>query len=171
MKKLIITLFLLSYISTIFAVTGYKDLKFGMSREDVLKSGICNFDENIKEANEPWMEQLRCRDLKVGDKKKIAAAIFIQGKLVRFTIFIELSELYEVVKNANEIYGPTSSELGYLGLINIPGNDVWAGFDNDTVMIRVYTTQDLVVMPYLFYQVHNYDYLLSKYRNYSKMEI
>lgn len=171
MKKALITLFLISYISTIYAVEGYKGLKFGISKEETIKSGICSFKEFPKNKSEPWFEKIRCLDLKLGNKDKFAVAIFVRDKFVRFVILIELSDIPDIVETSNELYGPLSSWYGSPENIYDPGNDTGIKYDNDTLIITVRTNKDSLIFPYLNYQIEGYDDLINKYRNYSKMEI
>ena len=69
------------------AVDGYKELKFGMTIEQVLNSGICTFDSLTKFVEPDLVEIAPCTD-SIWRESVLAEAYFINGEFLRFGIYV-----------------------------------------------------------------------------------
>lgn len=72
--------------SSLFAVDGYKSLKFGISLEEVRKSKICAWVDEKGKNNllEKDVNNLYCTDFKFNNKLIIAVAWFIDNKFLQY---------------------------------------------------------------------------------------
>ena len=145
---------LLLFLTQLYAVEGYKNLKFGMTKDEVMKSGLCTFTDIIKDKEQPYLESIKCTDLKMNGKNTTAFAYFIENKFLRIGIGFDIKDASAITNLIVKKYGYRTSPKGDLHLekkVIIPNNSTWIGFDNDTVFMLFETDNLLNITPYLVY--------------------
>lgn len=165
--KLITTIILILTFSQAYAVDGYKNLKFGMSKDEVRKSGICTFKDGIPGKKMPFIKNINCSDFKFKGADTFASAYFIDGKFLRIAIDVDINDFSAIIDLIKKKYGPPSSSLTGSGIekeLNKPDNSIWIGFDKGTVNILLTTNNRLKITAYLIYNSPDYDNLVTSYK-------
>ena len=90
MNKFVIALCALCTASLAHSVDGYKDVKFGASKDDLLAANICDFSLDAEQAKLPAVEYYSCHDAHLGPYSFLAMATFINGRFMRLVFFKEI---------------------------------------------------------------------------------
>jgi len=139
MKKAIVYL-LFSIIFTInspaTAVDGYKNITFGMSKQQVQNSALCDFIEiNV----DPIVGGLTCNNLIFASETIEAVGYFIDDKLLRFVIAPPYEKAISINKSLSNKYGAPSniSSRQQLNAVDYMTNqDAYIFYDNNTVVVN-----------------------------------
>lgn len=122
----------------VFAVEGYKNLKFGMSLEEVKKSKICGWVDdgtlNMKQTH-----VIYCRDLKFNGESITAGAYFIDHKFLRLFLGLSYDDRDNILTGLKKKYGSlsyTPSQQSIDNFNNLPNQELSYGFDDNTVYLR-----------------------------------
>lgn len=144
--------------SAAWAVDGYKDLKFGMSRDEVMKHKPCTLVK-VPSQNK-GLEQFQCVDFVFAGAKTMAFAYFINKKLARFALIIPPGiSPFTVMKSLAEKYGPSdqhSSEKAFTDIQTVPGTKAEAWFDNSTVGLIMVASETLQPDAMMIYSTKDY---------------
>lgn len=162
--KTIFAIILLSMIGIqSFAIEGYKDLKFGISKEKVIASKICSF--NTFNPGQIGVKGIACTDFKFGGKTTNAAAFFINDKFLRFVIEPSIDIIEGLSKGLVKKYGAPSSmstDNEFNAVDNHPNKEAFLAFDNNTVYLKIMSDKVNIQTTILIYTSPLYDILLSK---------
>ena len=164
MKSIISTITIILISLSVFAVDGYKNLKFGMSKQESKDLGLCTFEEFEYQKNK-LVSGLECNDLVFKGKKTRAYAYFINDKFLRIVIFVDESDVSSIVSIIRGKYGETTSTLTSEEIrkeLSKPENSVWIGFGDNTVYLLMNTDSRLRVTYYLAYSSPTYDSEITK---------
>lgn len=158
-RYFIISLFFSILSMPAIAVDGYKSLKFGIAKDEVKESKICNFTINIPlDTN---AEGIGCTDFMFSGDKTVASAIFIDNKFVRFVIDVPGKKVDSVITALNQKYGPPSTPASQDGMKELlarkPLARVQAGFDKDTVLVEMMNNKVSERIYTLIYTVSDFD--------------
>ena len=157
-------------ISSVFsmssiAVDGYKELKFGMTTEQVLNSGICTFDSLTKFVEPDFVEIAPCTDFQFGGESVLAEAYFINGEFLRFGIYVRAAAdmVQSLMKSLTNKYGapstmPSKDEI--LAVDTLPNRNAYIGFDKDTVFLGFQSDENYSQIVILIYTSPKYEILL-----------
>ncbi|WP_305845514.1 hypothetical protein [Photobacterium leiognathi] len=163
LKKVAVAALLLGTASSAFAVDGYKDLKFGMNKDQVAATNLCSFGEYAESNGMGYME---CDDLTFNGGTTFGAAWFINGKLSRFAIVLADDELVSVATALKNKFGaPTkrSSPKSVWRKVDVtPNTEANMWFDNNTVLLAVVSGQDLTKTNLLAYTEADFNNRISK---------
>lgn len=165
MKKLSLAIIVIMLSTQLYAVDGYKSLKFGMSKEEVLQTGMCSFVE-VKTGVD-WAKVMSCIDFKIFGEKTMLLVFFIENKLLNIIIEVEYIKFMPLVRSIVKKYGPITSphtEIDHVKELRIPNNMFKYGFDDDTIFLRIKISWDLVPSLDLNYQSPLWDVLSEKNR-------
>ncbi len=139
-KQLAASLLILS--TQLYAVDGYKDLKFGMTKKQVMNSGLCSFQALSASAVNATEDFLNCFDLRFFGEQRIVKAYFVDDAFKRLQIQVNPSEAGAIIDGLQKKYGPPSqSPTGKaIDPTEIKQNpnatgEVW--FDNNTVVFEL----------------------------------
>lgn len=149
------------FANTALAVDGYKNLKFGMSKQEVLNQNLCTMLEDG--IDEQGVETLYCEDLKFGPDITEAAAFFIDGKFLRIAISASLDRAEGLMNGLTQKYGRPSSmstPAEFDAVDNFPDRAAFVAFDQDTVTIRIDSDADYNQTMFLIYTDRLYEKLL-----------
>ncbi|WP_444998436.1 hypothetical protein [Aliikangiella sp. IMCC44359] len=119
------------------AVEGYKNLKFGMSKEQVKNSNLCSF--RSEDSGQVGVEFMGCEDLKFSNEVTMGAAFFINNKLLRFVILTSTDTALGLINALSNKYGNTSSQSSdeeFNAIDKFPNREAFMAFDNDTVYLK-----------------------------------
>ncbi|HHE3661143.1 hypothetical protein ACFGYE_03620 [Pasteurella multocida] len=174
MKKIVIliTLFF-PFMGLSMPVDGYKDLKFGMTLEQVRNTKLCDSGWRTPKLNE-WQKVIRshwmCDQFLFNNGHTFAVVRFIGGELSEIEVEIPEYPKYTIDELSNalaEKYGEPIIEK-----IDLIEEDIKEGrtkkrkkdeskllerrrFADDTVLLRFFTYNGKVELPTLFYSVPN----------------
>lgn len=158
MVRLMAAAIALSLSMSAWAVDGYKDLKFNMSKAEVKQAKICSFKEAEPES---W----QCNDMKFGNKKTVAFAYFVDNKFKRIGILIDFDSVMGVANGLKDKYGAVSSmseQEEWNAVDTTPGAAAYMRFDDDTVIIKVMKHETLGPVAMLIYTTPDYEELVRK---------
>lgn len=144
-----------------YAVDGYKNLKFGMSKDEVKKANLCSFKESPTDSSDAW----GCTDFKFANKKTMAFAYFIDNKFKRFGIVTDMDSAVGIAKGLQEKYGEASSsstQEEFAAVDTTKGASAYLRFDNDTVYIQMVNSETTGIGVYLIYSSPDYDSLRQR---------
>ena len=165
--KLIATIILILSFSQAYAVDGYKSLKFGMSKSEVIKSGFCTFGKEQSSDTQKYLKTLSCTDFKFKGSNTKATAYLMDNKFLRVVITIDTNDLNVLMGMLTKKYGIRSSPVDSIDAVkelSKPDNSIWIGFDKDTVLILLTTNKFLKLSAYLVYNSPEYSKVLTKYK-------
>lgn len=139
--------------SSLFGVEGYKNLKFGMSLEEVKKSKLCGWvdDGTVKVQHTHF---IYCTDFKFNGESIIAMAYFIDDKFLRLAIMISYNDLDNTLAGLKKKYGSLSyipSQQSIDNFDNSPNQEIWYGFDGNTVYLKLTSDKFYTKTAYLIY--------------------
>lgn len=152
MKKIIaLTALLFPLLGQAVPVDGYKDLKFGMTLEQVKESSLCESKWiYVKDIN-TW----GCNRFKFGDIYVTAGTMFVDAKLARVALKIPNSHMADIYLKLVEKYGkPDQSKQP-----EIIGETVRADllFADGTVLYRNSVGNNKVIITHLIYTIKDFD--------------
>lgn len=162
MKKLALAFALIAASAPVMAVDGYKDLKFGMSVDDVLQNQPCTLSEAVSPIS--TVTYYYCEDLPFGGDLVPGNAFFIDGKLLRFSIDLSTDAGLGALKGLLDKYGrpsQTSTQDDFNRVGTAPGAKAVTGFDSNTVLIVFDTLPTLETGAYVVYTDPRYDQILT----------
>ena len=164
------TFFLVSaFLSSIFisplvlAVDGYKNLKFGMTNQQILESNICTLQKY--DSGQVGVEYYGCEDFRFGGKSIEAGAFFIEGKFLRFAVVPSTDVAVGLVKGLIDKYGQASSSSTpqeFQAIDTQPNREAFMAFDNNTVYLKLMSDENYIQSAILLYTSPSYDSLLLK---------
>ncbi|MBV7439026.1 hypothetical protein [Aeromonas sp. sif2416] len=141
-----------------YAVDGYKNLKFGMSKNEIKKANICSFKDASEDGTDAW----QCMDFKFGDKTTMAFAYFIDNKFQRLGFIVDMDKALSIAKGLKEKYGGASSmseQEEFDALNTTPGAVAYIKFDNDTVILKMTKHETIGPMAMIIYTTPDYEHL------------
>ncbi|MEJ1366293.1 MAG: hypothetical protein RPU42_14555 [Candidatus Sedimenticola sp. (ex Thyasira tokunagai)] len=164
-KLLFISMFLGSVFMSpvVMAVDGYKGLKFGMTKEQVLESKLCTFEE--QSTGQDGVVFYGCSDFIFGGEAVEAGAFFIGGKFLRFAIIPSLDVAVGLTQGLTDKYGPVSSastKQEFNAVDTLPNRSAFLAFDKDTVYLKLSSDENYVQSALLLYTSPRFDALLFK---------
>lgn len=133
-------LFSLFSTESLMAVDGYKNLKFGISSEELKKSKFCTFktlEKNIKGVN-----IIYCSDFQFNKELRLGAFFFIKNKFLQLSITIPYDDSFLILKILKKKYGARSSnpsDIAHENYDKFANQELWIGFDKNTVYLRYHT--------------------------------
>ena len=144
------------------AVDGYKNLKFGMSQEDVNNTNICTLSPQNLDVQ--GVEALGCTDLQFGGKSRMAVMAFMDNKLERVMVIQDAGSIEGLLAGLSEKYGAPSSvpSAEELQRVNATGGSIEVKFDGDTVIVRGTIAHDKSETVLLMYSTPDYDEKLAQ---------
>lgn len=149
------------FSSSAMAVDGYKNLKFGMSKKEVISSKICSLQ---KMSSDSGVDTYMCADLKFGNSKSPAAVYFIGDKFVRLGIIQPFESATAILKQLISKYGQPEKapdEQILQDIYSKPNITADILFDNKTVALRLTSNDNNIKQALVLYSVPNYDDLLT----------
>lgn len=164
MKKLLLIISMLLIPATCWPVDGYKNLKFGIKKEFVKKSKLCNFKE-IKQDGGSVVDVMACRDFKFNGINTQAYAYFIDGKFLRFVFEVPNNQFTSLVEALGEKYGKASSGSSreeFQAVDKYPDREAYLSFDKDTIIIMIKSDTTGMQSIGIIYNSPDYDRLLAK---------
>jgi hypothetical protein len=164
MRRFGLGMLLAALTMPVMAVDGYKNLKFGMSPKEVIKTKTCRF--GALETDDNQLQRMSCMDFNFSGGKTFGQALFIDNKLVRVGIMLkDENQLTSVIKGVSKKYGEPSTPMSredFVAVSSMPNQTADVGFDNDTVMLRLMSDANNNQTYLLMYTVNNYDQLLDE---------
>ena len=158
MKRYLLAVIAMLATSQALAVDGYKDMKFGMSKAEIVKMKPCAM---YKGSGAPkGAESLECNDLKFGGNDVGAGFFFIDGKFERIGIMLDFDKALGVATSLRDKYGDPSSASTKKQISAIdtqPGATAFIAFDDDTIYLRMMTDESLNKAAILIYTSKDYD--------------
>lgn len=170
MKLYKVILCLLIYLTSchpVYAVDGYKDIKFGTSLEDFKKHDICHSMSCIQKTIN-GVEALFLTDFYFYGSQVTVNAFFIDDKFLRFVIPISYEDRHHMLTALSNKYGVMSSQPSSDTIDNfskLPNQEMGYGFDNDTVCLRYVTDEYYAKTMLLIYTSHLFDKRYKELRN------
>lgn len=144
-----------------WAIDGYKSLKFGIKKEAVKKSKLCNFEEGPADPTTS-SEMLICTNFMFNREKTEAYAIFVDNKFLRFIINVNPSHLGNVIESIGEKYGKASSgdSIDKFQMVEkFPNRQAFVNFDKDTITIKYHSDESGAISLEVGYTSPLYDKL------------
>lgn len=163
MKKIFLIACLLLLPATTWAVDGYKDLKFGMSKAAIKKSKICKFtdyDIDVKD-----IAGLYCNNFVFNGSQIEAYAFFIDNKFLRFVITPPINMLDTIGESLEEKYGPPtgmSSKDELDAVDKFPDRKAFVAFKKGAVVLKISSSENGTQGLSIVYQSPEYERLLTK---------
>jgi hypothetical protein len=145
------------------AVDGYKNLKFGMTIQQILGSNICTLQEN--DSGQVGVEYYWCGDFRFGGESIEAGAFFIEGKFLRFVVVLSTNVVVGLSKGLADKYGqPSSSSTPqeFQAIDTQPNREAFMAFDNNTVYLKLMSDENYIQSAILLYTSPSYERLLLK---------
>jgi hypothetical protein len=156
--KTLIALILLIPTSS-YAVEGYKDIKFGISIEQLRKKKPCHLTDTDKISGAPNGLAYSCMDYAFNGSKTSAIFLFIDKKLLRIAINAGSTpqDAAILVNGLNSKYGKPNFDPQLLKAFENNKALSWlATWDNSTVQLQLSHNGD-EIMIMLFYQDKSWD--------------
>ena len=153
-----------------YGVEGYKNLKFGISKQKVFNSGLCTFQN--QNSGQAGVEAASCSNLKFGRSTVIAMAFFINNKFLRFALMPPIQDTGGLVNALKRKYGTassSSSQAEFRRVTRKPNQEAFLAFDNNTIILKITSDNKLRQKIYLMYTSHDYETLLKKNQEKSVM--
>ena len=154
----LITVFI---VQSAIAAEGYKNLKFGMSKGEVLDDRICTLQEY--ESDQPGVESYFCDDLSFGGKTVEAGAFFINDEFLRFVIVPPVDVAIGLAKGLSEKYGSpssSSSQKEFQAIDTLPNREAFIAFDGNTIFLKLMSNENYEQSALLIYTSKKYEVLL-----------
>lgn len=165
-KILLCCLALLLSASPLLGVDGYKNLKFGMSPDEIKKTDICGWidDGSIKIQH---TRVIYCLDLKFNNELTMAGAYFINNKFLRLVLQLSENNINSALIGLRKKYGVASdapSAQSIEKFKNQPNQEFWLlyGFDKNTVRFLYKSDQLYKKSAALIYTSPLFDKLLKE---------
>jgi len=143
-KPILATMFLMGSLvsNQVFAVDGYKNLKFGISLNETLINVKCSFED--ADSGLPGVQMISCPDFSFGADKVSSAMLYIDGKLLRIIIEPSVELVDGILAGLMKKYGEPSfrsPEEDFHAIDQFPNRQAELGWDNDTVFLRFLSDQ------------------------------
>ena len=139
-KGMIITIFCTLAITIIstnaLAIDGYKNLKFGMSIEEVLKAGkeLCSFE---KVQQKKQISMYGCADLKFVGEETNLYAYFVKGILLRIAVSVPQGKFDVIMNSVPKKYSIVENKMPERRVMKKldthPNQQVDVYFENSTI--------------------------------------
>ncbi len=145
------------------AVDGYKDLKFGTPKEQVLKSKLCRFKK--EHSDQAGIEVYSCQNLKFGGKSAEAAVFLIEGKFSRLVVMQDYQLASGILNQLLDKYGAPveqPNKQDFMDLESQPNKTVDVMFDNKTVVLRLMSDAGYNKSALIMYSAADYGEQLDK---------
>lgn len=154
----------------VLAVDGYKQFKFGTSLEEIRKTNICTWSD--PGYSEKHLEKLFCEDFKFNGKAAMTLFVFIDDKFLRILINIPYSQKDNMLVVLKKKYGASSSptDEDIRNFNGLPNQNLWYGFDNNTVFLQFVSDNNYKKLLRLFYQSPLFNKVLTDKRTKSLMD-
>lgn len=123
--KSLLLIALSTFALNAFAIDGYKEMKFGMTLEEVKKYSPCKLTKH-KNIPDSWA----CTDLPFMKTKTPMLVTFSEEKLVRVAINVPKNKAETVIEALKDKYKISSEN-------HIEGKESEVRFDNDTIIFRL----------------------------------
>lgn len=163
-SKKLITFILGLFLSTpVIAVDGYKNLKFGMSKKQIIETQICDLEKTNSDVQ--GVEIYTCNNFKFGGETVEAGAFFINNKFLRFYITPSMNVAIGLGQGLTDKYGtPSSSSTPeeFNKIDSTPNAIVYLGFDRNTVVLRIMSDENTIQSAFLLYTASNYEKVLGE---------
>lgn len=140
------------------AVDGYKNLKFGMTKKQVIDSGICKFRTSAPIGN--GIEYMDCTDFEFGGDHVGAGAYMVNDIFLRFAIMLPIEKYQSITEAVINKYGSPSSmssEEELKAIDKFPNREAFVAFDKDTVYLKLSSNGIGVPSIILIYTSPKYD--------------
>ena len=132
----------LSFAKPLMAVEGYKNLKFGISMEELKKSKFCTFTA-VDKTTFKVINVISCNDLKFNGKSAVVYFYFIDNKFLRLAIpIVPYNNVNTILQALIKKYGQMSSSSSsedYDNYRKLPNQEINLDFDNNTIKLRYYS--------------------------------
>ncbi len=154
----LITVFI---VQSAIAAEGYKNLKFGMSKGEVIDDRICTLQEY--ESDQPGVESYFCDDFSFGGKTVQAGAFFINDEFLRFVIVPPVDVAIGLAKGLSEKYGSpssSSSQKEFQAIDTLPNREAFIAFDENTIFLKLMSNENYEQSALLIYTSKKYEILL-----------
>lgn len=156
--RYILAMIMLLTANYAMAVDGYKDMKFGMSKQEIIKIKPCALYKGNSAPK--GAENLECDDLQFGGDDTNAGFFFIDGKLERVALILDFDKALGLATSLKDKYGlPSSSstQKQIAALDTTPGSSAFLAFDSDTVILNLLSDDQMNRAAILIYTSKNYD--------------
>ena len=153
------------FSSSAMAVDGYKNLKFGMSKKEVMASKMCSLVKSL--SDHPNTEYYSCDDFLFGGKKTNAGVFFIDGKLMRVAILQSIDMVPGLMSQLSQKYGETESDYEKKDFDEIdtkPNKTLDINFDNKTVTLRLMSDENYNKRAVVMYSSSDFYNQLAKFQ-------
>ncbi|MGL4886562.1 MAG: hypothetical protein ACRC4V_09510 [Aeromonas veronii] len=133
-------LVLLAAANTTYAVDGYKDLKFGMAKEQFVATKTCTLQDGDRN---DAVSVLFCEDFRFGKSDIEAGFYFINERLEGLTLYIGVDNFLGIASSLKQKYGKVSSsstKKEFEVFDHSGAGSVFVAFAQDTV--RLMATSD-----------------------------
>lgn len=161
--RYILSIILLFTASQAMAVDGYKNMKFGMSKQEIIKIKPCAL---YKSDDAPkGTERLDCNDLQFGGDDTDAGFFFIDGKLERVALILDFNKAIGLATSLKDKYGlPSSSSTKQqiAAIDTTPNSSAFLAFDGDTVILNLISDDKMNRAAILVYTSKNYSQKIIK---------
>lgn len=138
-------------------VTGYRNIKFGMSKAEVLKTKICTLRDSPPS---PELTGVICEDFEFAERKTILSVYFMEDKAVRVAITVPEGNFVALIDSIVDKYGkplPFNQKEMHKAL-DTKGLDFWINWD---VGVGVLFSNAGKLEMYLTYSVLDYSKRLN----------
>lgn len=172
MKKLLL-IPLLFIFANCYAVTGYKQFKFGMTEDEVRATKVCGFRLSGNTAYQ-GITGFSCYDFRpYPGLTTTAHFIFADKKLRRVVVLYSFSLLDKIAVDLKRKHGPaqdilTQDEVNELAYN--PNKTAWIHFDNKSVSMKLYTDANTQLHFAVLYSDENYDVIVQTTRDSYKFQ-
>ena len=161
-KLFFIFALIIIYSNNVYAVDGYKQFKFGIKKEQVVKQNPCVLNEIPLEDG---VVMLGCLDFPFGGGLTDASFFFINDVFLRIAINLPKDKAFAVIEGLSKKYGRPSSEssrVSFRAVDTTPNTEAFFAFDNDTVILKIVTDAGMNQAALLIYTSKDYDKNLIK---------
>jgi hypothetical protein len=162
-KTIFILLLGLIVSTNLFAVDGYKGLKFGITQKQVLAAKLCTFvpvNSGIL-----GVDGLECNDFNLGGQIVKAYAFFINDKFLRLAIYPPIEVLTGLTNSLSTKYGEASSSSTkeeFEAVDNSPNKEAYLAFDKDTIILKIISNENNLQSALLLYNSPEYESSMDK---------
>ena len=174
MNKIISTAALLTALISLPAqavtVDGFRDLKFGMTKTEVISSKICPLVQYESGVSNDNLEVYGCEDFQFIGHTTTLGAVVINNKLVRVLIGVPPEKSQALTQSLLKKYEPTgngSSPAEWMQIKTPPkdGATAYQNFAEDTITLTAYAHEDGKVNIELSYHVQDIDAQINALKN------
>lgn len=145
------------------AVDGYKNMKFGMSKQEIINLKPCALYKG--DSAPKGAENLECDDFPFGGDDTSAGFFFIDGKLERVALVLGIDEALGLATSLKNKYGLPSSSSTKQQLAatdTTPGASAFIAFDSNTVILNLISDDQMNRAAILIYTSNNYEKKIAK---------